>query len=389
MSLHPHWGHTALLEALTRARMEDTLPAALLIHGPQGVGKQHLALWLARLVLCEASGEGGPCGVCRSCHLAGKIEHPDLHWYFPLPRPKKATSPEQLAQALEDARAEALAEIRANPLRAVGETEAKSLYLAAARSLRKKAQRRPSMGSRQIFIVAEADALAPMESSSEAANALLKVLEEPPAGTMLILTSAEPGRLLPTIRSRTTQLHLPPLSQEEVAEFLVSRGGVEEGEARRAASLSKGSIGRALGFLRQGDQPGPLETTREEAMALLKAALAENSRDRIQTALSFKTSGARGLKDLFNFLDECLGQLARAAAGLPADPSLAVEDRFFREAVARWGLTPGSVPHAMRKVDEARHLAAGNVNPQLVIFGLLREIRQELTNTGLPHQSRR
>jgi DNA polymerase-3 subunit delta' len=271
----------------------------------------------------------------------------------------------------------------------VGESEAKSLYLAAARSLRKKAQRRPSMGSNQIFIIAQAETLAPRESSSEAANALLKLLEEPPPGTTLILTSAEPGRLLPTIRSRTTQFHLPPLTQSEVAEFLVSQGGVDEGEARRAATLSKGSIGRALGFRRQGDQPGPLETTREEAMALLTAALAENPQDRIRTALTFKTVGARGLRDLFNFLDECLGELARVAAGLPADPSLALEERFFKEAVARWGLGAVAVPRALAKVDEARRLAAGNVNPQLVIFGLLHDLRQELTNPGLPREPRR
>ena len=115
MKLHRHWGHAALLEALARARMEGSLPAALLIHGPRGIGKQHLALWLGRLLLCEAPASGGPCEECHSCHLAGKVEHPDLHWFFPLPRPKNATAPEKLAQALEEARAEALEEIRKNP----------------------------------------------------------------------------------------------------------------------------------------------------------------------------------------------------------------------------------------------------------------------------------
>ena len=153
MTIHPHWGHTPLLEALVRARSHDSLTGALLIHGERGVGKQHLALWLARLLLCPSPAPEGPCGSCRHCRLAGTLEHPDLHLYFPLPRPKGASTPEKLANALEEARSQVLAEMRENPLRVVPSTEPRSLYLAAARSLRRQAQRRPSMGDRQVFPV--------------------------------------------------------------------------------------------------------------------------------------------------------------------------------------------------------------------------------------------
>jgi DNA polymerase-3 subunit delta' len=382
MRLHRHWGHSALLEALGRARLEGSLPAALLIHGPRGIGKQHLALWLGRLLLCEAPGPRGPCEECHSCRLAGKVEHPDLHWYFPLPRPKNAATPEKLAQALEEARCDALEEIRENPLRNNWDNEPKSLYLAAARNLRRQAQRRPSSGDRQVFIIADAETLAPNESSSEAANALLKLLEEPPPGTTLILTSAEPGRLLPTIRSRTTQLHLPPLSKGEVTEFLLSEAHVEEGEARRVGALSKGAIGRALGFLREGGEPGQLEQIRMEALGLLSAALATGGEQAIQATMAFKPVGARGLRHLFDFLEECLAELARTACGLPLDSATPEEAEVFQEAVARWNLHPASLPPAMRRIDEARALAAGNVNPQLVIFGLLHELREELTSAS-------
>ena len=380
MKLHQLWGHTSLLEALARARQEGSLPAALLIHGAKGTGKQHLALWLGRLLLCEAPGLEGPCEECHACHLAGKVEHPDLHWYFPLARPKNASTPEKLAQGLEEARAEALADLRANPLRSNPESGPKSLYLAAARNLRKKAQRRPSSGDHQVFIIGDAEALAPQESSSEAANALLKLLEEPPSGTTLILTSAEPGRLLPTIRSRTTQLHLPPLSQREVTEFLISEVGMEEGEAHRVGGLSKGAIGRALGFRREGEDPGPLEQTRIDALGLLSAALATGPEGTSRSAITFKAVGARGLRDLFDFLEECLGELARAASNLPLDSATPDETEFFRNAATRWNIHPASVPLAIQEVDEARAMAAGNVNPQLVIFGLLHDLRQKLTN---------
>ena len=387
MSLHPHWGHGPLLEALARAHLEETLPATLLIHGAKGTGKQHLALWVSRMLLCEAPGPEGPCEECHACHLAGKLEHPDIHWYFPLPRPKNASTPEKLAQGLEDARGEALAEFRANPLQPIGDNEPKSLYLAAARNLRRRAQRRPSMCDHQIFIIAEAEALAPQESSSEAANALLKLLEEPPSGTTLILTSAEPGRLLPTIRSRTTRLHLPPLKKRVVTEFLMAEAGVEKVEAERVGGLSKGSIGRALGFLRVGDEAGLLEQTRAAAIGLLAAALATGREKSIQKAISFRPVGARGLRDLFDFLEEGLGELARVASGHSLQTGTPEEVQFFQDVVGRWKIHPAAVPLAIQKVDEARGLASGNVNPQLVIYGLLHDLRRELTQpdrTAIP-----
>lgn len=237
------------------------------------------------------------------------------------------------------------------------------------------------MGPRQIFIIAEAETLAPQASSSEAANALLKLLEEPPEGTILILTSAEPGRLLPTIRSRTTQLHLPPLTEGEVREFLKVEAGVEEAEAKRAAGLSKGAIGRALGFLKDGDQPGPLAQTRAEAVALLSAALSTKPTPRVRAAIEFKSVGARGLGDLFDFLEECLGDLARAASGLPLDGCTEEETVFFEKAAARQGVHPAVIPDAIAKVHQARLMASGNVNPQLVIFGLLHDLQAEFDSS--------
>ena len=198
------------------------------------------------------------------------------------------------------------------------------------------------MGPRQVFIISEAESLAPQDSSSEAANALLKLLEEPPAGTTLILTSAEPGRLLPTIRSRTTQFHLPPLSKSAVEEFLVSEAGIEEGEAARVAALSRGAIGRALGFLGDGDEAGPLEQTRKQALGLLSAALDPGPEPAIRTAMSFKPVGARGLRDLFNFLEECLGELVRAASDLPPDAGSPEEDRVLPDGGGTVG-NPGLI----------------------------------------------
>ena len=384
MTIHGHWGHEGLLETLARARARDSLPAALLIHGPRGVGKQHLALWLGRLLLCRNPTDRGPCEACPHCRLALKLEHPDLHWFFPLPRPKSASTPERLARALEEARWEALAEIRENPLRPPFGEGPRSLYLAAAQTLRRQAQRRPSMGDHQIFLIAEAEALAPQDSSSEAANALLKLLEEPPAGTTLILTSGEPGRLLPTIRSRTTQLHLPPLKPEEVISFLKEVMDLDEEEAHRVGELSHGAIGRALRLLPDTEGPGPLERVRLQAFALLQAALAPREEDSYKTALTFKSTGARGLMELMDFLEEWIRDLALAASGDEGPYMNPDGGGFFREVLARSPIPPVRITEAQRAVAEARTMAGGNANPQLLVFGLLQDLRRSLLRNGDP-----
>jgi hypothetical protein len=205
------------------------------------VGKQRLALWLAALLQCDeagapASGAGEPCGECRSCRLARRLEHPDIHWFFPLPRPKGAGSREKLREKLEEARMEALERRRREPLARVSEEGSTGIYLAAVQEMRDRASRRPAMGPRSIFVVGEAEAMVPQAANPEAANAFLKLLEEPPEDTYVVLTSSRPGALLPTIRSRVLSLPVSPLSDREIIrDFLAEHAGADRDEAERAA----------------------------------------------------------------------------------------------------------------------------------------------------------
>jgi DNA polymerase III subunit delta' len=377
--MHALAGHGTLRTALAGANREHSLPSCLLLHGSPGVGKQRLALWLAQLVLCDGSGMDGPCGDCKSCKMCEKLEHPDLHWYFPLPRPKGASNPEKLKDALEDARFRRLREIREQPLRpSVAALNPTGLYLAVARSLRARAQRKPAMGARQVFLIGEAETLVPQEASQEAANALLKLLEEPPAGTHLILTSNQPGRLLDTIRSRTLPLYVAPLPRSDVRDFLVRVAGLEATEADRAAELACGSIGRALGFASDGDEKGALEKVRQSAFKLLKAATDHTAGPGYRHALGTSPAGARGLLALLEFVEIALRDLAAVAAGAP-HAALSSDARDFLERVTRrHSLHPVYMAEALECVEEAKQMSAGNVNPQLILSGLTLDLRRTL-----------
>jgi DNA polymerase-3 subunit delta' len=313
--------------------------------------------------------------------MAVALEHPDVHWYFPLPRPKNVAG-DRLTDALEEARLEELAAIREEPLRASHTDELRGLYVGSVRSIRAKAYMRPVMAQGPVFVIGEAESLVPQEASPEAANAMLKLLEEPPGRARFILTTSEAGLLPPTIPSRTVPLHLAPLSTEEVAGFLRAHAGLDAKAAARAAGLSLGSIGRALGFVGDREEDGPLEVLRRQALGIVAAAASPRASDGHAVALGFPPAGARTLAELFTFVEEWLRDLAAVAAGVKHaawhHDSLGVLDRL----VAQGGLTAHQVAGAFVRVEKARERALANVNPQLVVGSLIAELRRSLVGAS-------
>ncbi len=378
--LPPLVGHRELRERLAGAVRRGRLPSSLLFHGPPGVGKQRLALWLAALLQCggtgaDAAGDGEPCGECRSCRLARRLEHPDIHWFFPLPRPKGAGSREKLREKLEEARMEALERRRREPLAPVRGEGSTGIYLAAVQEMRERASRRPAMGPRSIYVVGEAEAMVPQAANPEAANAFLKLLEEPPEDTYVVLTSSRPGALLPTIRSRVLSLPVSPLSDRAaIRDFLTEHAGVDRDEAERAARLSRGSVGRALAQLSPEERE-----LRERAAELLGRAVKGDPGDRLEGATRFGASGARGeFSDLLAAAAEILRDVASVVEGQ--------EERAFDPALARRVLDGRTVRtegilDAQGAVAEARRLARRNVNPQAIVAVLLEELADALQPT--------
>ena len=142
-----------------------------------------------------------------------------------------------------------------------------------------------------------------------------------------------------------------------------------------AATLSRGAIGRALGFLPDGDEKGPLEALRRKAYLLVDAALSEGSAAGYSAALSYSPAGARKLMDLFAFVEEGTRDLGAVASG--AGDAVFNHDARSRleEIVSRSSIAASDLTLAISAVEEARELARGNVNPQLVISGLIRSIQ--------------
>ena len=386
-ALHPLAGHEERRAAILRSFLSGRLPPTLLLHGPPGVGKQRFALWVGQLILCEAPTADGPCNVCRGCRMALGLQHPDLIWYFPLERPRARSSREKEEEAFEEARHAALDQIRSAPLRPSWSELIRGIHFPMIRNLRKEAARRPAVGPRRLFLIADAEELVAQDSSAAAANALLKTLEEPPADTWFILTSSEPGRILSTIRSRSTAVHLAPLRGDQVQAFLAGHTDAGPDAIDKSVALSGGSIGRALGFLPDGDSDGPLDTLRRDAFRLLRAAIERRSADRYALALAQKASGGRGLHELLVALEGWIRDLAVIAAW-PEAPVLNVDARsWLLDTVRTHAIHPDLAAASLEHVESARAAAAGNANPQLLIGNLLGELNRALVGrTGPPRE---
>ena len=221
-------GHKRLTALISRAIDRDTLPPTLLFAGPAGVGKWAVAHATAQAVNCLEPVKAvsdlpiDACGKCRACDRIARGVHVDVF----------ALEPDERA----------------------------SIKIDLIRDLLSRTGYRPFEGKRRVVLIREADTLEP-----EAQNSLLKSLEEPPPGTMFILTTAIPGALLPTVRSRCMRLRFGRLTASEVAAALVRDHGQSEAEARVAAPLADGSIGQALAL-----SDTDLTALRDSALELLQ-----------------------------------------------------------------------------------------------------------------------
>jgi len=347
------YGHEQLRERLAESVGAGTLPASLLFQGPRGVGKQRLALWLGQRLLCENPSALAGCGTCKACRYVAELTHPDLHWIFPRPRLKD--SDPDLEQVRDDY-AEATAERAAANGLYPAASGSEGIYVATVRSLVQRAAMSPAMGNRKIFIIGDAERMVPQEGADMAANAFLKLLEEPPADTTIILTSSEPGALLPTIRSRVVAVRVPLVQDSAVRAFV-------ENPVVKKALDAKAKASTAERVRAAGGAPGRLLTGETDARATINARkivdAATSARPSLlhSTALAQGSAGARGaFADTLEALVELLGERARDA--------LHKNDAAAAASAAR----------AVDAVLKAQTYADGNVSPQLIASKLIRDL---------------
>jgi DNA polymerase III subunit delta' len=245
-------GHRRLTVLLSQALRRGTLPPTLLFAGPAGVGKFAVARAVAATLNCLSpiTNDSGlavdACGACRACDRIARGMHVDVLTLEP--------------------------------------DEKTSIKVDVVREMLSKTGYRPFEGRRRAVLIRDAETL-----EEGAQNALLKALEEPPPGTVFILTTAVPGVLLPTVRSRCMRLRFARLAEAEI-ETVLTRHGFDAEKARLAAALGDGSAGDILAL----DSTADIAGLRQVAISLLRQAAATASvPSRLQSAGMLTMSGKK------------------------------------------------------------------------------------------------
>jgi DNA polymerase-3 subunit delta' len=340
-------GHRRLLSLLSRAVSRDTLPPALLMEGPAGVGKRRAAVAIAEALNClkpqgagsgSSQTEGGTelardaCGECPACRRIQRGVHPDVIVIEP--------------------------------------GDMGSIKIEQVRDVIARSEFRPFEGRRRVVIVDDADALVPA-----AQNALLKTLEEPPSASMFVLVSSIPDALLPTVRSRCSRLRFGPLSPAEVTEVLRRDHEYSEQDARAVAVDAEGSVRRALEA-----ESADLVDAREGAERLLEyTARAGDPSRRLDAArdVTARKSSSAGEREQLAACLRVLGSLLRDVSILGAggdrslignsdlEPQLASLARSFDSRRSA---------SAYAAVDEALAALERNASPKIVADWLVLQL---------------
>jgi DNA polymerase-3 subunit delta' len=256
MSFREIIGHRRLKRLLARAVNSETLPPSLVFAGPDGVGKRQLAYALAQALNCLApvkvsADERDACGTCAACSRIARGLHPDV---VTVRRPDDKST----------------------------------ISVGQVRELVRQVGYRPFEAQHRVVVIDGAD-----ELGTDAQDALLKTLEEPPPRNVFVLVTSRPNLLATTVRSRCCALTFAPLATLDIAAALVATRGLSEPEARAAAALSGGSFARAL-----GEEAGERAQARAVAAAvLMETALTSDVRARLAVSAALLKTAGRKVKE--------------------------------------------------------------------------------------------
>ena len=371
MHFHEIIGQQAAIDHIREAVAHNRLPHALMLTGPAGVGKLALANAIAQYVNCQAPQEGESCGKCPNCTKIRKGIHPDIRYILPIVS-KKEGSKQWLTDDYFD---QFRPGFFSDPYFSFGQWqrtlggESKQLMISVhemreiKRSLALKAFEAPY----KVVILWNAERV-----NVQGANAFLKLLEEPPDRTLILMTCSDTSQLLATINSRCQQIRLGRIRPEAIEAHLVAKKGITPARAKEIATIAEGSMAHAYDYLE--------ESTHEMSslyMEWLRAAYTGKF-DKISAQVDKIHKESREFQKLFLDLavkkirDSLMFHLDAQQLALVTETERAFQEKFSQV------ITPLRVERIADVLENSRKHISGNANPQMVFTSLSLEIHQIL-----------
>ena len=268
-------------KVLSGAVKKNRLAGSYLFFGPEGVGKWATALELAKGLNCQ-EGDSHPCENCASCKKIANLAHPDVKVLFPLPSVK---TDEERQRFMEE-------KIR-EPYSTVNFDRPSNIPVEEIRKMQRELSLKPYEVKRRVVIIYQAERMI-----STGQNYLLKNLEEPPLDTVMMLTSSEPGKFLPTILSRCQKIRFSSLSDKLIEDYLKKNCQLDPKQAGYYSKISRGSLGRALSLI--NSEKGQI---REDGLDLIWSALEQDLVDSVELVRGLIRKWDRDcVLEMFDFL---------------------------------------------------------------------------------------
>ena len=246
-------GQKEYIASLRTAIDNNRLPHALLISGNEGSGSLALAYAAAQYLICPHRHDGDACGQCPQCLQLGKLQHPDVHFVFPVVRKKNQKEAPISLDYMSEWRNAFLNNhyLTLNEWTATSGEENKQagIFVAEANNIIKTLSVKPFESDYRVMII-----WLPEKMNEETANKLLKIIEEPNDMTHFFLVSQEPERIIGTIQSRVQRINLPPIADVDIQQALVSRFNCPQDKAIDYARMSHGSYVEALKLLNDDEE---------------------------------------------------------------------------------------------------------------------------------------
>lgn len=356
-------GHSETIKALRSMVDAGRIPHAILLSGISGIGKFRLARAFAQYIHCRNHIDGDSCGVCPSCLQHQNLNNPDFHFVYPVVKRDGITISKDLIDRWKEMLSEwsYMPPEKWNEVIQAGNSQP-AIYVNESEDIIARASLSAYQENFKIFLI-----WLPEKMRSEAANKLLKLIEEPYDDTLFILVSNDDSKLLPTIFSRTQRFHMLPLSSDDISRHLTTNKGISGNVAQAASKIAEGSMGKAEELACHPEELLEFSALFKETMRMAYGLKAHRLK-----ALS-EQSAAMGREKLMRFLAYC-GRMVRENfiynMHMPQISLLTPEEEEFSLKFAPF-IHEGNVEKLSEDISKAATDIERNANAKIVMFDLM------------------
>lgn len=351
-------------------------PHALLIAGKEGTGGLSLALALAQYIFCEDKQGNDSCGQCASCRKTAKLEHADLHVSFPSISPKPGTKAmsryyiqefrEFILQTPYGTTYEWLQFINA-------ENKQGNITAEECREMIETLNLKSYEGGKKMQIIWRPEYL------GKEGNILLKLIEEPPADTILLFVAEDTEDILATILSRTQIVRLPPLNPQAIAEALAARALTDERRAHQVAHMANGSFTEALRLVRHAEND-----LFPDVRNWFNALFRNNGVEIAKFSEDWSKAGREQQKNFLRYIIQLLEQAIRARY-LPGHiPALPAEEAQFVQKLAAMPIALEAIEKMVKEITDTIYFIERNAHSKTQLHTLSIRLTYVIQNKMLP-----